>query len=446
MSSGANGLGILAQERDNILQAEIGALLHNLGKLSHAFLAYQRLQACQERNLPANIEDRAYEGFNYQAIAGLVAGYIAALDTVLTDQDRERLKSSTDDWLDPTTSSMLPENIRCLFQDTVIQLPSPLNDRKYAIGDFIEFQAYKWYRPQPSGPRINIIFPGGSRATELLEIAHHAASGATTPAHTWARLTGATREPPPCRYKTTHAPAAQTRPRAGASEPVGHPGSRSRVPPPRVVRHCLGHHPAPPTTLRRVLELARAVGAGRCGSGSPHPEAPAAARPAYRPAGRPPAACGRPGQACRRAGGSRAACPRRPAGPRGWPGHRRLGPGGRLVRAGRAGARRPRGPGRLLDAPLCSPGGAGDPRHWRPGAPGAAGPRPPGRLACRPGAPAGTCLGLAARRVPPSCRAGRTTPRAAAPGGVAAAAGAAPAAQAQRPLATADPAHAGPPR
>jgi hypothetical protein len=178
MSSGAKGLEVLAQERDHILQAELGALLHNLGKLSQAFLSYQRCKTCQENNLPVRPEDQVYANFNYQAIAGLVAEYITAPGTALTQQDWNRLESSAADWLEPTTNRLLPENIRQLFQKRNIKLSSPLDDRRYAIGDFIEFQAYKWYEPKPSGRRIDVIFPGGSKATELLEISHDAASGA----------------------------------------------------------------------------------------------------------------------------------------------------------------------------------------------------------------------------------------------------------------------------
>lgn len=177
MSNGASGLAVLAQKRNDILKAELGALLHNLGKLSQAFLCYQRFEACQKGNHPINPADQIYENFNFQAIAGLVAEFITSPGTALTPQDWARLESSAADWLEATTNALLPNNTRQLLQTRDIELPPPLDDRKYAVGDFIEFQAYKWYEPKASGLRIEVIFPSGSKATELLEISHDAASG-----------------------------------------------------------------------------------------------------------------------------------------------------------------------------------------------------------------------------------------------------------------------------
>lgn len=177
MSNGASGLALLAQEQRNILLAELGAFLHNLGKLSSAFLAYRRCQAREESGSSISTADQPYENFNYQAIAGLVAEYITSPSVTLTTQDWQRLESSANDWLHPATSNLLPENFRQLLQQRTIRLPAPLDDRNYAVGDFIEFQAFKWYRPQASGQRIQVIFSGGSKATELVEISHDAASG-----------------------------------------------------------------------------------------------------------------------------------------------------------------------------------------------------------------------------------------------------------------------------
>jgi hypothetical protein len=177
MSNGANALALLARERENILLAELGAFFHNLGKLSLAFHAYQRCRAGKELALSRTADDLQFEAFNYQAIAGLVAEHITAPWVTLTTQDWQRLESSAEDWLEKATNRLLPESFRQRLQQRNIQLPPPLNDRNYAIGDFIEFQAYKWYSPQASGQRIRVIFPGGSKATELVDIAHDAASG-----------------------------------------------------------------------------------------------------------------------------------------------------------------------------------------------------------------------------------------------------------------------------
>lgn len=90
MSSGNDPLAILAQEREHILLAELAALLHNIGKLSIAFLAYQRCKACQEYHLTPQPEDQVYKLYNYQAVSGVVAEYITDPGTLhLTRQDWE---------------------------------------------------------------------------------------------------------------------------------------------------------------------------------------------------------------------------------------------------------------------------------------------------------------------------------------------------------------------
>ncbi len=170
-------LRALSNARAEILKAEVAALLHNLGKLSAAFLAYQRLRAREEVGLSSLPEDQAFANFNYQAIAGVVAEYITSPGVSLSHKDWQRLESSAEAWLDHATSSILAEDFRRWLQQPNISLPFPLNDRKYALGDFIEFQAYKWYEPKPAGQRILILRPGGAKATELLETAHDVASG-----------------------------------------------------------------------------------------------------------------------------------------------------------------------------------------------------------------------------------------------------------------------------
>jgi len=170
-------LKTLADARAEILKAELAALVHNLGKLSKAFLAYQRLKARKEAKSPPLPEDQPFVNYNYQAIAGVVADYITSPGASLSPADWQRLESSAEAWLDQATSRVLTEDFRRWLQQTIIRLPTPLNDREYVPGDFIEFQACKWYEPKPTGPRILLLRAKGSRATELLEAAHDAASG-----------------------------------------------------------------------------------------------------------------------------------------------------------------------------------------------------------------------------------------------------------------------------
>jgi hypothetical protein len=67
-----------------------------------------------------------------------------------------------------------PDFVRWLRR-TTFRLPSPLDERDYAVGEIIEFQDYKWY--SGSTPLITDLFPEGSKATELLEFSHNAGSG-----------------------------------------------------------------------------------------------------------------------------------------------------------------------------------------------------------------------------------------------------------------------------
>ena len=170
-------LKTLADAREEILKAEVAALLHNLGKLSEAFLAYQRQKARLQNKLPTLPADARFANFNYQAIAGVVAELVTAPGVSFTRTDWQRLESSAEAWLDPETSRILPEPFRQSLQQRTHKFPPPLDDRKYAIGDFIAFQAYKWYEPKATGQRILVLLPTGSRATELLEAAHDVASG-----------------------------------------------------------------------------------------------------------------------------------------------------------------------------------------------------------------------------------------------------------------------------
>ncbi len=126
MSNGISGLALLMQERDNILQTELGVLLHNLGKLSKAFLAYQRCKACEKLKKTPNPNDYIYEKFKYQAIVGLVAEFVTSPGVSLGPQDWQRLESSAEDWLDEPTNNFLPETLRKFLQQRIICFPEPL--------------------------------------------------------------------------------------------------------------------------------------------------------------------------------------------------------------------------------------------------------------------------------------------------------------------------------
>ena len=161
----------LAQHRDDLLLAEIGAWLHNFGKYSEAFLYSQFADA-------GNTAYSGYASYKYQHIVGVVADIYTAPSSGLSQAAEQRLRDMLGTWdVDKTVGFLLDHHhdfVRWL-RETAIRLPSPLGDREYAVGEIIEFQDYKWYRG--TSPLIHELYPAGSRATELLEYSHNAGSG-----------------------------------------------------------------------------------------------------------------------------------------------------------------------------------------------------------------------------------------------------------------------------
>jgi hypothetical protein len=154
-----------------LLLAEVAACLHNIGKLSEEFILYQAGLA-------------SYSSFRYQYIVGIIADWWASNQTGLSVDSRNALQSAGPAGSEAQTQSLLTFAQKDWLRNTIINLPSPLNDRAYTLGDFIELQASNWYEthhrsgnPLPYGRRVDIVFPSGSIATSLLEESHHAASG-----------------------------------------------------------------------------------------------------------------------------------------------------------------------------------------------------------------------------------------------------------------------------
>ena len=155
-------LQALADNRQSLLLAEVGALIHNIGKLGEEFLRYQAGES-------------GYEKYDYQAIVGIVADLVSNL--TLTKQQGERLQSAINANQEPKTSGLLSAEQKGWLRERTLNLPNPLDDHSYALGDFIEFQDFGWYKTTRGGspPRITLLFSSGSRATELLEASHNAA-------------------------------------------------------------------------------------------------------------------------------------------------------------------------------------------------------------------------------------------------------------------------------
>ncbi len=155
-------LEALAEARSEILKTEVAALLHNLGKLSREFLANQR-------------DEKQYKSYEYRAITGLITNLCTERHKQVSDKKcPDFIKALADKQLD----SPLKQAEKDWLRDTMIRLPHPFDDRNYSLADFIELQQHKWYEPRKQSARqIDILFPNGSKATELLEVAHHQGSG-----------------------------------------------------------------------------------------------------------------------------------------------------------------------------------------------------------------------------------------------------------------------------
>lgn len=169
------GLELLATHREAILKAELGALLHNLGKLSEEFVG-------QQTGGPGT-----YGDFDYQLIAGVIRQLWDEPPTDAKLHDRAfwsryetPLKRIDRASRDPVTLRLLDPSIKALFRLRDLVLPVPFEQvgqrLPYAIGDFIDFQDNDWYSQKTPPRRIEAFFPT-SWATMLLQTSHHCASG-----------------------------------------------------------------------------------------------------------------------------------------------------------------------------------------------------------------------------------------------------------------------------
>lgn len=149
-------LEILRQHRGEILKAELGAFLHNIGKFGREFIFSQLARA---GNTDANIV-RYKDTFEYRNIVGI---------KYRLHPSRYQQKQETVSFLDVTTRTWL--------ENTNIQLPGPFNDRAdYCLGDFIEYQEHDFYRLPGDTKRKAGRWTSTSNLTELLEISHDASA------------------------------------------------------------------------------------------------------------------------------------------------------------------------------------------------------------------------------------------------------------------------------
>lgn len=148
-------LTILMPYCDALRLAAVGALLHNLGKISSHFIEKQ-LGVGQPNYLYQHIVQLIDQHCTSLLAAGLWDGCTHLADSNI-------LQHSTKSALSGNTFSFSP----------------PFNDREYAIGDLIEYlgQGEPWYQKTKGQFGIEHIFPQGSRLTHLMNRAHRGASG-----------------------------------------------------------------------------------------------------------------------------------------------------------------------------------------------------------------------------------------------------------------------------
>jgi hypothetical protein len=152
----AYDLHVLRQNREEILKAELGAFLHNIGKFGEEFLFVQLANAGNTDPIVTQYRGR----FEFQNVVGIK----------YRDQaDRYQPK--------PETTGFLTETARDWLASTPIVLPAPFDDRvDYCVGDFIEYQNYDFYRPPTDPKRRPGRWVATSRLTELLWVSHEASA------------------------------------------------------------------------------------------------------------------------------------------------------------------------------------------------------------------------------------------------------------------------------
>lgn len=164
--------------RQGVLLACAGALLHNLGKVSSRFIE-QQLGTLKG-------------SYFYQHVPGLFLADCSGqgikvrdfLDRYKfkgkTEDARKRLSKSLGDNNDKTTSVLQLATKDLLRSTPIFPLPPPFNDRKYRIGDLIEYlsQGEPFYsRPKGCSRYLVEELLGSSLFTHLMNRSHHGASG-----------------------------------------------------------------------------------------------------------------------------------------------------------------------------------------------------------------------------------------------------------------------------
>jgi len=177
--------GVLANNREAIWLAELGAILHNLGKMYPDWMnKFVQLHPSEQTSK-----------FRYELIGG-VAGEFLDSDALRRFQDALSLVKKNEEpnlaggvknaaglkeRIDATSCALQAyTKISQLFK-TPVTLPAPFSDRRdYKVGDLLDFQSSDWYeRPKNSTVTWFTIFTGqtSSNLTRVFQLCHHQASG-----------------------------------------------------------------------------------------------------------------------------------------------------------------------------------------------------------------------------------------------------------------------------
>ncbi len=149
-------LKVLADNRDNILLAEIGAMIHNIGKMSEEHLI------SQDFNLHLYFGDWLYD---------LLIGNPGL-------QSDNNWKSHWD-LAQKAQGKFYPQSLKTLLSNLKISFPTaPLNDRLYELREFSSTIIKDLYKEQSEQPILDKALEGKtSRLSKMLEVAHSRSVG-----------------------------------------------------------------------------------------------------------------------------------------------------------------------------------------------------------------------------------------------------------------------------
>lgn len=158
---------LVRRNRQGVLLASAGALLHNLGKVNSKFIE-------------GHISKGSKRGdYLYQHICGLFLDDVKHLTALPCNPVLKKLYDILND--DPANKNNLAhKTVSCLKKDLTTSLPEPFCDRTYRIGDLIEYlgqgEKSPFYKKPDNVFVFTQLFPS-TLLTHLMNCCHDGASG-----------------------------------------------------------------------------------------------------------------------------------------------------------------------------------------------------------------------------------------------------------------------------